>query len=404
MYNALASLYSDLPGYEIEQFGNVPKRKKTLEDLMAEIGLDRVEGTNRFVNPQTQLNNDLTQIQAPQITSPVNPETQAKLQLEIAIAKAKNDPLYKQFQADPLSADRNMRNANAIVAGLQSKLNKVSNENENPYKKFLTDQFKDMQSRNYATGWSGSTDEENEARRKQLYDVVKQLGDIYTTEQATKASKELKEMEFGKDIKVEETKAKAQVIAEEIKSNKSTGKPLLQSEIEKLRSLDVALNKLNSLSNEYQKEENKDLFGGYGALRRVFNDLTRGVFDAKGNLYNQNIGMLKKQIAKAHEGGRMSDKDWEIYNRMLFNPNASQEDFVEALMKYRTFLDDEVKYSLELYEDAGRDVSGFTNQSGQSTQGAEDTVRNFNSEEEAQSAGLQPGTIITINGRKAVWE
>jgi hypothetical protein len=163
---------------------------------------------------------------------------------------------------------------------------------------------------------------------------------------------------------------------------KTQGKPLLASELNTLKDSQNALNRLNSLVNSYSDPDKKALFGTGGLIRRSFNSATFGTVDPESNQYNQDIGMLKRGIAKAYEGGRMSDQDRAYYDQVLFNPNASQNDFISALDKYSKFLDGDLQNTIESYSDAGRNVSGFSNTNNQ----------NINNQSESQNQSIEEET------------
>lgn len=142
----------------------------------------------------------------------------------------------------------------------------------------------------------------------------------------------------------------------------ANGKPLTVSELSTLKDSQNALLRMKSLAETYSGKDKGALFGVGGLIERGINDKFSGTTSARANQYNQDIGMLKRGIAKAYEGGRMSDQDRVYYDKTLFNPNVSQQDFITALSKYEKFLESDYNNAIQVYSDAGRDVSGFTSE------------------------------------------
>lgn len=207
------------------------------------------------------------------------------------------------------------------------------------------------------------------------------------------------------EIKMQELKNKG-LVDVELAKGKGGGKPLLSSELEKIKGAQGSLSRMDALIKSYSGEDKNDLFGFGGLLARGVNTMAGGTLNPKANQYNQDIGMLKRAIAKAFEGGRMSDQDRAYYDMTLFNPNASQEDFINALKEYKKFLKSDLENTVQTYEDAGRDVSKFKSQS--QVNGvdvpAEQTTQDFAQQEGAKIQGSAAENIQIFqdaNGNRA---
>lgn len=248
-------------------------------------------------------------------------------------------------------------------------VDKKEQPQESPYMQMLKERLNTPVYERYASGQIRGLD--SEATQKQQLEAAKILYDLEQSnkkqEQAGKLTPaEREKMQFEKEL--QEIKNLGTIEAEKAKMG-SGGKALTVSELSTLKDSKNALSRLYSLLNTYAGKDKEGLFGTTGLVRRSLNNAAMGTLDPVSNQYNQDIGMLKRSIAKAYEGGRMSDQDRMYYDKTLFNPNVDQSSFTEALNKYKEFLQSDLQNTIQTYSTAGRNVSGFQNQTTNNSSG-----------------------------------
>jgi len=148
---------------------------------------------------------------------------------------------------------------------------------------------------------------------------------------------------------------------------------------------------------------------------------------AKFNLYGQyaqdpKYTAIKADIESAFQsfrirvtGAQASDKELKNLRPVIASLKDNPAVFFARLENQMANLEDAYNGRLSMYQNAGRKVDNFIGKLGNKNIGLSDNnessselktknTTNFNSIEEAESANLPKGTIIYINGRKAVVE
>lgn len=156
--------------------------------------------------------------------------------------------------------------------------------------------------------------------------------------------------------KLQELKNQGLIETAKAKGN-GGGKTLPASQAKSISGLASVVSQLDGFEQRYSDPKLAGIFGIGGRMSRFVNSVTQT--DPILNQYKQDIGMLKRFISKEIEGGRMSDQDRQYYDETLFNPNATQESFINALNYYKAQKESEYNQYLDIYQKAGYDVSGL---------------------------------------------
>ncbi len=168
---------------------------------------------------------------------------------------------------------------------------------------------------------------------------------------------------------------------------KAEGKALTQTEVNNLASLNQAELDLNTLEKIYT-----DLGPDYGGpvSGRVKSLVMGG--------QNPNIASLENAITAAtpnlargvfREVGVLTDEDIKRYKALLPAPTDTQEVRKRKIGQLRERISEGKKQMVSALRSAGRDVSGFGSKE-------EATVKRFDSESAARSAGAKAGDVIEL--------
>lgn len=237
-------------------------------------------------------------------------------------------------------------------------------------------------------------------------EAIKELGNLYGQAQQqaltlnnTERQRSLQGKVTESDLFKLQTEIELQKLKNEAEVTKgNTGKILNSTQLNDINSLSDSINSLNQIKNIYSQPDKANLFGMGGLAQRTWNDTAGLHSNAEINNFNQDVNIARQIIGKEIEKGRMSDSDRIFYQKTLFNPNATQTDFINALDRYVSEQKAKHNTRLQSFSNAGYDVSNF------SGYGQQPQQLQFNTEQEAINANLPKGTVITINGRKAVIE
>lgn len=195
-------------------------------------------------------------------------------------------------------------------------------------------------------------------------DQIKAASEI----QAAQLKAKTEQQKIDNEFKMQELKNQGLIEAAKAKGN-GGGKTLPASQAKSISGLASVVSQLEGFEQRYSDPKLSGIFGISGRLSRFANSATQA--DPTLNQYNQDIGMLKRLIAKEIEGGRMSDQDRQYYDKTLFNPNATQESFSNALNYYKAQKESEYNQYLDTYQKAGYDMSGLMDTVGNAQQNIE---------------------------------
>ena len=144
----------------------------------------------------------------------------------------------------------------------------------------------------------------------------------------------------------------------EAKRTGAQGKPLSDTQVKDIKNLTDSLNDIDRIITKYSDSKYDAGFGLLGAARR--NPLTSKI-DPLATEMRQDIDMFRKSVAKAREGGRLTDQDQKYYEKALMNPNLSRKDFLALDKEFENTVKLQRDTALDMYELQGKDVSNFRN-------------------------------------------
>lgn len=174
------------------------------------------------------------------------------------------------------------------------------------------------------------------------------------------------------------------------------GKPLSDSQVEKINEIDNAIDDVNRIITTYSDPKYSSYFGLSGYAKR--NPVT-GAFDPIATEMRQDIDLMRKTVAKAKEGGRLTDQDQRYYEKALMNPNLTQADFIKLAKKFQASQQSQRNTRLNNYAKQGKNVSNFltdeNNASNSQILTGSDTVR-------VKNPDGKIGTIPRANLQKAL--
>lgn len=133
-------------------------------------------------------------------------------------------------------------------------------------------------------------------------------------------------------------------------------KPLSDTQVKDLKNLADALNDANGIIAKYSDSKYDAGFGISGAVRR--NPLT-SKFDPLATEMRQDIDLFRKTVARAKEGGRLTDQDQKYYEKAVLNPNLSREDFLSLAREFKNKIEQQRDTALDMYELQGKNVNNF---------------------------------------------
>jgi hypothetical protein len=136
----------------------------------------------------------------------------------------------------------------------------------------------------------------------------------------------------------------------------AAGKPLSDSQVNELTKIDVAQDDMRRIINKYSDPAKNNLFGVKGYVRR--NPITSG-FDPGVSELKQDVDLFRKTVAKAKEGGRLTDQDQRYYEKALLNPNLTRNKFLELAKDYYSNQERQRNITLDNYAKQGRNVNNF---------------------------------------------
>lgn len=143
-----------------------------------------------------------------------------------------------------------------------------------------------------------------------------------------------------------------------VKREGAQGKPLSDTQVKDMKNLTDSLNDIDRIITKYSDNKYDAGFGLLGAARR--NPLTSKI-DPLATEMRQDIDMFRKSVAKAREGGRLTDQDQKYYEKALLNPNLSREDFLALAKEFENTVKLQRDTALDMYELQGKNVSNFRN-------------------------------------------
>ena len=146
---------------------------------------------------------------------------------------------------------------------------------------------------------------------------------------------------------------------------KGNAKPLSDKQVDDISSIDQSLSDMTDIINTYTAPKYKSYFGITGFAKR--NPVT-GKFDPIVSQMSQDIELFRKTVAKAKEGGRLTDQDQKYYEKALLNPNLTQDNFLRLANRFNNQMLKTRQILLDNYERQGKDTTNFikyqTNKSG----------------------------------------
>nr|DAH96300.1 MAG TPA: hypothetical protein [Caudoviricetes sp.] len=148
----------------------------------------------------------------------------------------------------------------------------------------------------------------------------------------------------------------ARLNLDEYKATHPTPKSLSDKQVSDIASIDESLSEMRNIINTYQNPKYKSYFGISGFAKR--NPIT-GKFDPVVSQMSQDIELFRKTVAKAKEGGRLTDQDQRYYEKALLNPNLTQKQFLELAKRFETQMSQKRKILLNNYAKQGKDVTNF---------------------------------------------
>lgn len=374
----------------------------TIEELLKKElpNLKRVPGTNKYVDPEFEKKYlskpmqddtalppvDVAPMQQREVVNDKTPQQQAVLDIYRQLGEATRTP---GFDPGRLKSLEDQARGNNYLNRLGAE--KPSQETKNPYEDYLLKETQRLSGRGHLM-----TKEERES----LGNMYKELGGLYEGREKAKAEqaqgaqkftqeKELKELDYKREIDKAETEATNKI--KEAQAKSSNGRDLSGTIAVQLGDMDSAKIQLDDLL------ANASLYNGVIGPIRGLQGLNP--YSTEGKAFQQLIATTKQIIGKGLEGGVLRKEDEIKYEKIL----PTQFDTMETFKLKQQQLADMIKIKQEgmirALGKAGYNVSGFNPSDQSATNGL-----SFNTEAEANAAGLKPGTEITINGRRAVWE
>ena len=142
----------------------------------------------------------------------------------------------------------------------------------------------------------------------------------------------------------------------ELEQKGNNVKPLADTQVKDLKNLADALNDADGIIAKYSDSKYDAGFGISGAVRR--NPLT-SKFDPLATEMRQDIDLFRKTVARAKEGGRLTDQDQKYYEKAVLNPNLSREDFLSLAREFKNKIEQQRDTALDMYELQGKNVNNF---------------------------------------------
>lgn len=136
------------------------------------------------------------------------------------------------------------------------------------------------------------------------------------------------------------------------------GKPLSDTQVKDIKLMNDTSSELGNIIKTYSDPKYNAGFGIGGAVRRVS---PTNKFDPLATKMRQDIDLFRKSVAKAKEGGRLTDQDQKYYDKAVLNPNLSREQFLSLANELKTRLDAQRDNALDMYELQGKNVGAFRN-------------------------------------------
>ena len=144
----------------------------------------------------------------------------------------------------------------------------------------------------------------------------------------------------------------------DIKEKQAIGKPLSDTQVKNVKDLADSLNEVNEIIAKYSNSKYDAGFGVVGAVRR--NPLT-SKFDPLASEMRQDIDLFRKTVARAKEGGRLTDQDQKYYEKAVLNPNLTRADFLSLANEFKNKMERQYDTALDMYELQGKNVNNFRN-------------------------------------------
>lgn len=144
----------------------------------------------------------------------------------------------------------------------------------------------------------------------------------------------------------------------DIKEKQAIGKPLSDTQVKNVKDLADSLNEANEIIAKYSNSKYDAGFGVVGAVRR--NPLT-SKFDPLASEMRQDIDLFRKTVARAKEGGRLTDQDQKYYEKAVLNPNLTRADFLSLANEFKNKMERQYDTALDMYELQGKNVNNFRN-------------------------------------------
>ena len=133
---------------------------------------------------------------------------------------------------------------------------------------------------------------------------------------------------------------------------------LSDTQVKNVKDLADSLNEAEEIITKYSNSKYDAGFGVVGAVRR--NPLT-SKFDPLASEMRQDIDLFRKTVARAKEGGRLTDQDQKYYEKAVLNPNLSREDFISLAKEFQNKMERQMDTALDMYELQGKNVNNFRN-------------------------------------------
>ena len=136
------------------------------------------------------------------------------------------------------------------------------------------------------------------------------------------------------------------------------GKPLSDTQVKDIKLMNDTSSELGNIIKTYSDPKYNAGFGIGGAARRLS---PTNKFDPLATKMRQDIDLFRKSVAKAKEGGRLTDQDQKYYDKAVLNPNLSRQQFLSLANELKTRLDAQRDSALDMYELQGKNVGAFRN-------------------------------------------
>ena len=142
-------------------------------------------------------------------------------------------------------------------------------------------------------------------------------------------------LDTGAWVDVQGINVRGRALDQQAQQNQFQNTKLSDSQIKDLTSSQQTLTQLDNIINKYSNQEYDDVFGLLGSAKR--NPLTSS-YSPKVSELRQDVDLFRKSIAKAVEGGKITDADQKYYDKALLNPNLTRTEFINLAKKYRQTL------------------------------------------------------------------